>query len=30
MARETNPSFMSGVPELLLLRLLQDNEMYGY
>ena len=28
--RETNPSFMSGVPELLLLRLLQDNEMYGY
>jgi len=29
-SRETNPSFMSGVPELLLLRLLQDNEMYGY
>lgn len=28
--RETNPNFMSGVPELLLLRLLQDNEMYGY
>ncbi len=30
MARETNPSFMSGVPELLLLRLLRDNERYGY
>ena len=29
-SRESNPSFMSGVPELLLLRLLQDNEMYGY
>jgi PadR family transcriptional regulator PadR len=29
-SRETNPSFMSGVPELLLLRLLQDREMYGY
>src|SRR5258707_1357717 len=29
MTRETNPSFMSGVPELLLLRLLRDNEMYG-
>ena len=29
-SRETNPSFMSGVPELLLLSLLQDNEMYGY
>ena len=25
-----NPSFMSGVPELLVLRLLQDREMYGY
>ncbi len=29
-SRETNPSFMSGVPELLLLSLLQDTEMYGY
>ena len=29
MAR-TNPPFMSGVPELLLLRLLDQQEMYGY
>jgi PadR family transcriptional regulator PadR len=29
-ARETNPSFMNGVPELLILRLLQQEEMYGY
>ncbi len=29
MAR-TNPPFMSGVPELLLLRLLDQREMYGY
>ena len=29
MAR-TNPPFMSGVPELLLLRLLDGKEMYGY
>lgn len=29
MAR-TNPPFMSGVPELLLLRLLHQREMYGY
>ena len=28
--RETNPSFMNGVPELLILRLLQQQEMYGY
>ena len=28
--RETNPSFMNGVPELLVLRLLRDHEMYGY
>ena len=27
---QSNPPFMSGVPELLLLRLLQQNEMYGY
>jgi PadR family transcriptional regulator PadR len=26
----TNPSFMNGVPELLVLRLLQAREMYGY
>ena len=26
----TNPPFMSGVPELLLLRLLADEELYGY
>ena len=30
MASSGNPSFMSGVPELLILRLLQDREMYGY
>ena len=29
MAR-SNPPFMSGVPELLLLRLLEEREMYGY
>jgi PadR family transcriptional regulator PadR len=29
MAR-TNPPFMSGVPELLLLRLIGEREMYGY
>jgi PadR family transcriptional regulator, regulatory protein PadR len=28
--RETNPNFMNGVPELLVLRLLQQHEMYGY
>jgi PadR family transcriptional regulator PadR len=28
--RETNPNFMNGVPELLILRLLEDREMYGY
>ncbi len=27
---QTNPPFMSGVPELLLLGLLQQQEMYGY
>lgn len=27
---QTNPPFMSGVPELLLLRLLDQEEMYGY
>lgn len=29
-AREANPNFMNGVPELLILRLLQQGEMYGY
>jgi PadR family transcriptional regulator PadR len=28
--RNTNPNFMNGVPELLILRLLQQQEMYGY
>jgi|SRR5690242_3559363 PadR family transcriptional regulator len=28
--RETNPNFMNGVPELLILKLLQNEEMYGY
>ncbi len=27
---QTNPPFMSGVPELLVLRLLSSREMYGY
>ena len=27
---KTNPVFMSGVPELLVLRLLSREEMYGY
>ena len=27
---KTNPEFMTGVPELLILRLLADREMYGY
>lgn len=30
MTRSTNPNFMNGVPELLILRLLKDREMYGY
>jgi PadR family transcriptional regulator PadR len=29
-SRETNPNFMNGVPELLILRLLAEQEMYGY
>ena len=28
--RTTNPAFMTGVPELLILRLLSEREMYGY
>ena len=27
---QSNPPFMSGIPELLLLRLLGEKEMYGY
>jgi len=30
LPRKTNPEFMTGVPELLILRLLADREMYGY
>ncbi len=30
MAGQPNPNFMAGVPELLVLRLLKDREMYGY
>jgi PadR family transcriptional regulator, regulatory protein PadR len=29
-SRDTNPNFMNGVPELLILRLLDEKEMYGY
>jgi len=28
--RTTNPSFMNGVPELLVLRMLSERAMYGY
>lgn len=28
--KKTNPSFLNGVPELLVLRLLSSREMYGY
>ncbi len=28
--RKTNPSFLNGVPELLVLKLLSQREMYGY
>ena len=27
---KSNPNFMNGVPEILVLRLLADGEMYGY
>jgi PadR family transcriptional regulator PadR len=27
---ETNPSFLNGVPEMLILRLIREREMYGY
>lgn len=30
MASESNINFMAGVPQLMILRLLQDQEMYGY
>src|SRR5262245_5501194 len=30
MRRRTNPDFLNGVPELLILRLLADRPMYGY
>ena len=30
MPRRPNPNFMAGVPELMILRLLQNREMYGY
>ncbi len=30
LRRDTNPSFMNGVPELLILQLLRTQEMYGY
>jgi PadR family transcriptional regulator PadR len=30
MGRVSNPSFLNGVPELLVLRLLDEQEMYGY
>lgn len=28
--RQSNPNFMNGVPELLILTLLRQEEMYGY
>jgi PadR family transcriptional regulator PadR len=28
--KKTNPSFLNGIPELLVLRLLSSREMYGY
>lgn len=30
MPRKPNPNFMAGVPELMILRLLQRREMYGF
>jgi PadR family transcriptional regulator PadR len=30
VTRKTNPDFMTGVPELVVLRLLATREMYGY
>ncbi len=28
--KKTNPNFINGVPELLILKLLNEKEMYGY
>jgi PadR family transcriptional regulator, regulatory protein PadR len=28
--KKTNPNFLNGVPELLILKLLDNKEMYGY
>jgi PadR family transcriptional regulator len=30
MENRGNPGFISGIPELLILKLLQEREMYGY
>src|SRR3954468_8848454 len=30
MGRGPNPNFMAGVPELMILNLLREQEMYGY
>src|ERR1700761_6227649 len=30
MESRANPGFLSGIPELLILKLLQEREMYGY
>ena len=30
MENSGNPGFISGIPELLILKLLQEREMYGY
>ncbi len=30
VSSRSNPAFMTGVPEMLILRLLADREMYGY
>ncbi|MDD7973481.1 PadR family transcriptional regulator [Roseinatronobacter alkalisoli] len=30
MKRESSPNYLNGVPELLVLRLLKEREMYGY
>ena len=30
LMKKTNPSFLNGIPELLVLRLLAGREMYGY
>lgn len=30
MSKKTNPDFLNGVPELLILRMLAEREMHGY